>query len=118
LLATVLLSGTVRARARRLVAENFFTFTFDYRQEWLRFIGTISSSDQTGSLHERSIRAVANVFDCGGGAIYVCRPDGVLALAYPWNWSPGAEVTTLPPPVVGELKSDHGLLVLSKNDKT
>jgi len=118
LLATVLVSGTVRARARRLLAENFFTFTFDYRHEWIRFIDTISSSNESSSLHERAIRAVANVFDCGGGAIYVCRPDGALAIACRWNWSHTAKVTALPPAVVDKLKSDNELLVLSQNDKT
>jgi len=118
LLATLLASGTVRARARRLLAENFFTFSFDYRHEWIRFIDTISSPNQSSSLHERAIRAVANVFDCGGGAIYVCRSDGVLAIACRWNWGYVAKVTALPPAVIDELKSDHELLVLSPNEET
>jgi putative PEP-CTERM system histidine kinase len=118
LLATVLASGAVRARARRLLAENFFTFTFDYRHEWIRFIDTISSPNQSSSLHERAIRAVANVFDCGSGAIYACRSDGALVIAYRWNWGHMAKVAALPLAVVNELKSNHELLVLSPNDKT
>ena len=117
LLLTVLLSGSMRARARRLLAENFFTLTFDYRHEWIRFIGTISSPDQSSSLHERAIRAVANVFDCGGGAIYVRRRDGVFAIAAVWNWNHTAKVTALPLVVVDELKSDRELLILSDVDK-
>lgn len=118
LLAMVLVSGQARARARRLLAENFFRFTFDYRHEWIRFISTISSSDESSSLHERAVRAVADVFECSVGAIYVCRPDGVLAVAGRWKWAKTSEVTVLPSALADNLKHDREVFVLSESDET
>jgi hypothetical protein len=43
LLVAVGMSGTFRAKLRVLVAKNFFTYRYDYREEWLRFTSTLSS---------------------------------------------------------------------------
>ena len=118
LLAMVLVSGQARARTGRLLAENFFSFTFDYRQEWIRFISTISSSDESSSLHERAVRAVADVFECSVGAIYVCRPDGMFVVAGRWKWAKTAEVTVLPSALAVSLKHDREVFVLSESDET
>ena len=54
-----------------LIARNFFTFTYDYRREWLRFIRTLSDSASHTSLHERAVRAMADVFECSSGALFL-----------------------------------------------
>ena len=37
------LSGSARARMRVLVSKHFFSYRFDYREEWMRFTRTLSS---------------------------------------------------------------------------
>lgn len=92
-LMVLLLSRQVRARLRRLVAENFFHLRYDYRSEWLRFIETMASTADHDPLHVRAVRAFADVFDCSSGALYLRERDGDYALAGRWRWT---EVEALP----------------------
>ena len=43
-LVALLASGSVQARVRDFVNRNFFSYRYDYRQEWLRFISVFSDS--------------------------------------------------------------------------
>jgi len=71
LLLVVLSTESFRSRLRRLIAENFFSTRYDYRAEWLRTIATLSSGDAYEPLAVRSIRAVADVVDSPGGALWM-----------------------------------------------
>jgi putative PEP-CTERM system histidine kinase len=95
-LAVLLLSGELRARARMLIARNFFTFTYDYRREWLRFIRTLSDSASQTSLHERAVRAMADVFECSSGALFLRGRGNIFAMAGRYNWSGAAGMLALP----------------------
>ena len=117
LLVTVLMSGQVRARTKRLIVENFFTFAFDYRQEWLRFIATMSPSDHKSSLYERAVQAVADVFECSVGAIYVGRPDGSFAIAGRWKWPDVAQTRILPSALTDSIRRHGEVLELSAKDE-
>ncbi|MEO1080714.1 MAG: XrtA/PEP-CTERM system histidine kinase PrsK [Pseudomonadota bacterium] len=46
LLFTLLFSGTLRARLRVLLSKHFFSYRYDYREEWLRF------TERLGALRE------------------------------------------------------------------
>ena len=45
LLAFVTVSATFRAKVRVLVAKNFFSYRYDYREEWLKFTRTLTAAD-------------------------------------------------------------------------
>ena len=49
--AVVLFSGRFRASARVWINKNFFAYKYDYREEWLRLIGTVSRTDKIGRAH-------------------------------------------------------------------
>ncbi len=84
--AVVLVSPRFRAALRVQIAKNFFAYRYDYRQEWLRFIATVSrTGDRAGSLNERVIEAVCAVVDSPGGAIFL-RDDDSLEPAATWNF--------------------------------
>ncbi|EWY41488.1 hypothetical protein N825_27390 [Skermanella stibiiresistens SB22] len=95
-LAVLLLSGELRARARMVIARNFFTFTYDYRREWLRFIRTLSDSASRTGLHERAVRAMADVFECSSGALFLRGRGNIYAMAGRHNWSGAAGMLALP----------------------
>lgn len=118
LLVTVLMSGQVRARSKRLIVENFFAFAFDYRKEWLRFIATISSSDHKSSLYERAVQAVADVFECSVGAIHVARSDGSFAIAGRWKWADAVQTRVLPSALADHIRHHGEVLELSAKDAT
>lgn len=85
LLMILLFSGPLRARLRVFINKHFFHYKYDYREEWLRFIRTLSSSDQNIPLPERVIRAIAQMIDCPGGVLWVRRDDGKFEPAARWN---------------------------------
>ena len=88
ILLILLFSGPLRARLRVFINKHFFHYKYDYREEWLRFIRTLSSSDQDIPLPERVIRAIAQMIDCPGGVLWVRRDgqeDGVFKPEALWN---------------------------------
>jgi len=88
LLLILLFSSPLRARLRVLINKHFFHYKYDYREEWLRFIKTLSSSDQNIPLPERVIRAIAQMIDCPGGVLWVRsdgHEDGIFKPEALWN---------------------------------
>ena len=81
LLALVLFSGTVRARLRVFVAKHFFQYRYDYRQEWLRFTGTLSSHDADLPFRQRAIEAIGELVESPGGLLWLRQEQGEYALA-------------------------------------
>jgi len=92
LLLTVLSTESIRSRLRRIIAENFFSMRYDYRTEWLRSISTLSSSHAQEPLSSRAIRAIADVVDSPGGALWLQDAGGNYAITHQLNMSlsPGA----------------------------
>jgi putative PEP-CTERM system histidine kinase len=88
LLLILLFSSPLRARLRVFINKHFFHYKYDYREEWLRFIKTLSSSDQNVPLPERVVRAIAQMIDCPGGVLWVRRDgheDGIFKPEALWN---------------------------------
>src|SRR5205823_8997069 len=42
-LTALAVSGTARSKLRVFIGKNFFRYRYDYREEWLRFTGTLSA---------------------------------------------------------------------------
>ena len=72
--ATLLLSAPVRARTRVFLMKSLFRYKYDYRREWLRFIGTLSES---GPEHvpTTAIRAVAQIVNSPSGIAWARQQD-------------------------------------------
>lgn len=85
LLLILLFSGPLRARLRVYINKHFFHYKYDYREEWLRFIRTLSSSDQNIPLPERVIRAISQMMDCPGGMLWVRQDNGRFEPIASWN---------------------------------
>jgi putative PEP-CTERM system histidine kinase len=81
LLAFVTVSGTFRAKLRVLVAKNFFTYRYDYRDEWLKFTRTLSSSREARPIEEVCIRALADLVESTGGGLWLKRQGGFVQVA-------------------------------------
>jgi len=86
LMALVLFSGTFRARLKEMISTHFFSYKYDYRDEWLRFIGTISSSTGAGvSLPVRVMEGIAGIVESPEGAIWSCEDETRCTLMAAWN---------------------------------
>lgn len=82
----IIYSGKIRSNILVLVNKYFFMYKFDYREEWLKFIRTMTDSKDHYNLQERAIKVVANLLDSPGGALwYLDQPDR-FQLAAKWNF--------------------------------
>lgn len=70
-----LTSETIRARLRVWISQHFFSHKYDYRKEWLRFTGILSHETDTLGFHERLLRAIGDLVDSTGGAIWLHMPE-------------------------------------------
>jgi len=71
----LLLSRKLRSRAHVLLTKAFFRYKYDYRKEWLRFIGILSDA---GLEHvpRTAVRAVAPIVNSPGGIVWTQENDG------------------------------------------
>ena len=79
LLVAVLFSGTLRSWLKVFISKHFYSYGYDYREEWMRFTRTLSDGER--DLSERTIQAVAGLVESPGGALYVSRDGGQCELA-------------------------------------
>src|SRR5882762_7003328 len=70
--AVSIASGSIRSRLKSFINENFFSYKFDYRLEWDKFIRALSTWDD-GDMPLRVLRTLAELLDSPGGALWVFR---------------------------------------------
>lgn len=78
ILALLLFSGQIRSRFRVFLSKHFFSYVYDYRQEWLGIISTLSESDSGFPLQERAILALAELVESPSGVLWVKDKQGGL----------------------------------------
>jgi putative PEP-CTERM system histidine kinase len=83
LLLAVLFSGTFRSWLRVFVSKHFYSYNYDYREEWLRFTKTLSEGGP--QIAERALQAVAALVESPAGALYLHRDSGNYELVTRWN---------------------------------
>ncbi len=88
--ATALLtlpSRRIRGWLRVTLTKHLFQHRYDYRSEWLRFTHTVSSQNEDAApLHQRAIRALADITDSPAGLLLAPNEQGEMALAANWCW--------------------------------
>lgn len=84
-LVVVFTSGTVRARLRVFINKNFFSYRYDYRQEWLRFTQTLATPVDGHSIFERVIQGLADLVESPGGVQWWRADDGSFRPVGRWN---------------------------------
>ena len=118
LLLVPLSSGSFRAYLHVLVEKSFFRYRYDYREEWLRFIETISAAPEAGALRARVIEAVCNIIGSPDGALWLRREPGQCSLAQAWNasrWNlPGDAAIPAESPLVRFLEHSQWIIDLEQ----
>ena len=76
-------SGQARSHLRVFLNKNFFSFRHDYREEWLRLSATLSASDT--ELPQRAVRAMAQIMDSPGGALFMRSDADEFVPEACWN---------------------------------
>lgn len=85
ILLLLFISGNVRSRAKVFFQKNFLAYKYDYRDEWIRFIATLSRPESSGGWQERSIRALAKMVDSQGGSLWFFDEQGILRCQEQWR---------------------------------
>jgi putative PEP-CTERM system histidine kinase len=84
-LIALLSSGSLRSKLKIFLAKNFFTYTYDYREEWLKLTQTLSGGQPGMHLRERAIQAVAELVESPGGALWIEQESREYRCVGNWN---------------------------------
>ncbi|MBI3368835.1 MAG: PEP-CTERM system histidine kinase PrsK [Burkholderiales bacterium] len=88
-LAVVVVSASLRARLRVFLGKHFFSYRFDYRQEWLRFTGTLSTPTAPNEVGGLVVRGLADMVECPGGSLWSqAFGAGDFVQSARWNMAP------------------------------
>ena len=68
-------SGILRRRAHVFLIKHFYRNKYDYRREWLRFVDTLSTAEES-RVPPMAIRAVADIFSSPAGALLTADEGG------------------------------------------
>ena len=85
ILLLILLSGRIRATVKVFFNQHFFTYKYDYRNEWLKLNRTLAAGESTTALRENCIKVLANIVDSVGGALWVRQEEGKYQLIAEYN---------------------------------
>ena len=80
-LLVLLFSGQLRARLRVLINKHFFTYRYDYREEWLHLMAALAGPGSDRPLNERVIFAIAEIVESPGGLLWLCDERGSCRIA-------------------------------------
>lgn len=83
LLLVVLFSGTSRAWLKVFISKHFFSYNYDYREEWLRFTRTLS--EEGTELRVRIIKSLAQLVESPAGALWFKSEQDVFLPIARWN---------------------------------
>ena len=81
-------SRAVRSKIRTFINENFYSYKYDYRLEWTKFIRALSQNDERHG-PERVLRTLVDLLDSTGGILWV-RRNGWHEFVPLVNWASGS----------------------------
>ena len=117
ILVVLLFSGRVRASLRVLINKHFFHYKYDYRDEWLRFIQTLSSGQPDDHLRERAIHSIADIIDSPGGVLWMREMGRFMPVA---NWQMDVSVNdtvALDDPLIAFMSAREWLIDLDELER-
>ena len=87
MLAAMLFSGSIRAKFRVLVSKHFFSYRYDYREEWLRFTAALASPGPRAEVGQHAIKGLAGMVESPGGGLWLREPGREqFTQAARWNF--------------------------------
>ncbi len=86
LLGMLMFSGSVRSWLRVFVGKHFYSYRYDYREEWLRFTGVLSSKRSPQEMGEMIVRGLSKMVESPGGALWTrASTDAGFVQTTHWN---------------------------------
>lgn len=84
-LAVVFFSGTLRAKLKVFVNKHFFSYKYDWRDEWLRVVQTLSEGPGGDEVRTRVVQAIADSVEAKGGYLWILSDDGRYQCISHWQ---------------------------------
>ncbi len=78
-------SGRFRSRVKVFVSKHFFSYRYDYREEWLRFTSTLATDSALQGVHERAVMALANLVESPAGMLWLKDESRNFRPVARWN---------------------------------
>jgi putative PEP-CTERM system histidine kinase len=86
LLGMLMFSGAMRSRLRVFVGKHFYSYRYDYREEWLRFTSMLSAKRTPQEMGEMIVRGLAKMVECPGGSLWTHNgPEEGFTQTGLWN---------------------------------
>ena len=85
ILLLMITSGRIRASVKVFFNQHFFTYKYDYRDEWLKLNRTLAAGESEQALREGCIKVLLNIVDSGGGALWIKQEDGKYRISAECN---------------------------------
>jgi putative PEP-CTERM system histidine kinase len=83
LLLLFLASRRIRSQLKVLLNKHFYPYKYDYRDEWLRFINTISFGDDP--LYRKTIISIAQIIESPCGMLWLRKDSGFYECVDAWG---------------------------------
>lgn len=116
LLVVTLFSGTIRARLKVFLSKHFFSYSYDYREEWLRFTRTLSEGEAGVQMRERSIEAIAELVDSPAGALWLAQDGETVECVAHWNMPAATGVVAIDSPLCNFLNKREWVIDLQEHE--
>jgi putative PEP-CTERM system histidine kinase len=108
---TTVTSSRVRAHLRVVISKHLFRHRYDYREEWLRLIQTLTSTSQSQTIYTVSIKSLAQIFDARGGVLWTLHDNKEFIPAANLNAASISEGFTIDNPVVAYMEQTRKVIV-------
>jgi len=118
LLFALMFSGQLRARMRVFLSKHFFNYKYDYRDEWLKFIGALASEEPGPGLGIHVLQAMAAIVDSPGGVLWVFDNDSARFELGVESNATGRPIIAADDPFVAYLRQKEWLFDLNEYEKT
>lgn len=84
-LLLLMFSGRMRAHIKVFFNQHFFSYKYDYRKEWLDLNRALVNAETTESLRDGTIKALSDIVESSGGALWVRLEDESYGLVHERN---------------------------------
>ena len=86
-LGVLLFSSSLRSWLRVFVNKHFYSYRYDYREEWLRFTTMLSSKRSPQEVGEVIVRGLAKMVECPSGSLWTHIDGEAASYAQVATWN-------------------------------
>lgn len=117
-IVTLFISETLRSRINVLISKHFFRHKYDYREEWIKLINSLSHTNNNDNPQQVAIKTLASIFKSPKGALWLKKEQSYnLSTTLELKLANPAPQEPLDSPFINALKNNEWVFSpLSKGD--